>query len=132
MSAANIELARSVFDAYNRGDLDAVLAMSHPELEFRTSGIFPGLKPVYRGHSGLRKFWRDFYEMWESIANDVEDLRAAGDQVVALFTYRAHGRDGVEVRRQGASVVTIRNGLLVRNVTYPSWQEALRAAGLDD
>jgi ketosteroid isomerase-like protein len=132
MSAANIELARSGFEAYNRGDLDALLAISHPEFEFRTSGIFPGLKPVYRGHPGLREFWRDFYEMWESIANDVEDLRAAGDQVVALFTYRAHGRDGVEVRRQGASVFTIRNGLLVRNVTYASWEEALRAAGLDD
>lgn len=132
MSAANIKLARSSFEAYNRGDLDALLAMSHPGIEFRTSGIFPGLKHVYRGHLGLREFWRDFYEVWESIANDVEDLRAVGDQVVALFTYRAHGRDGVEVRRQGASVFTISDGLLVRNVTYPSWEEALKAAGLDD
>lgn len=52
--------------------------------------------------------------------------------MVALFTYRAHGREGVEVRRQGASVFTISDGLLVRNVTYPSWEEALKAAGLDD
>jgi ketosteroid isomerase-like protein len=131
MSAANIDLVRTGLEAYNSADLDALVAMCHPEVEFRTSGIFPGLKPVYRGHQGLREFWRDFYETWESLTNEVEDLRAEGDRVVALFTYHARGRDGIEVRRRGATVFTIRNGLAFRMATYASWEDALRAVGLD-
>ena len=72
-----------------------------------------------------------FYEMWESLTLDIEDVRDKGDRVVALYTNRARGRDGVEVRRQGAQVITVRDGLAFRT-TYASWKEALRAAGLDD
>jgi ketosteroid isomerase-like protein len=131
MSAANIELVRRGLEAYNRGDLDALAAILHRELEFRPSGIFPGLKPVYLGREGVREFWRDFAETWESVTNDVEDLRAQGDRVVALFTIQARGRDGIEVRRRSATVFTVRNGLAFRMTTYASWEEALQAAGMD-
>lgn len=122
---------RRGYQALNRGDIDAFLAVLHPEHELRPSGIVPGLKPVYHGRRGFREFWRDWGEQWESITADVDELRAAGDRVVGLVTNRARGRDGVEVRRQGAHVITLRDGLVLRTTVYASWAEALQAAGLD-
>ncbi len=48
MSQQNLELARAFTDAWNRGDVDAVLELCDPEFEYHTSGDFLGLDPVYR------------------------------------------------------------------------------------
>jgi ketosteroid isomerase-like protein len=52
MSQENIEVVRSAFAAWNRGDLDAWLETFHPRAEWRTSGAFPGFKPAYYGDDG--------------------------------------------------------------------------------
>ncbi len=57
MSRENVELMRSSLDGWSRGDIGAWLAPCHPDIEFRTSGVYPGLDPSYRGHAELRHFW---------------------------------------------------------------------------
>lgn len=130
MSRENVELARVSYDAWNRGDMDAMLATFHPDCEFVTSGVFPGLDPVYSGHDGFRKFWRDFPGTWESILISVHELRDCGERVLAFVTFEARGRDGLEVRRQAGSVFTFRDGLTVRVETHGDWTGAIEAAGL--
>ncbi len=56
MSRENVELVERGYAAWNRGDMDAMLALFEAEFEFVPSGVLPGLAPVYRGHQG----WRDF------------------------------------------------------------------------
>src|ERR671935_2970935 len=46
MTRQNLELARAANDAWNRGDIDAVLATRHPEFDWHTTGVFPRLDPV--------------------------------------------------------------------------------------
>jgi ketosteroid isomerase-like protein len=60
----NSELASAAYKAWNRGDLDAWLENSHPEVELTTSGVFPDFEPVYRGRKGLIEFWRQLREPW--------------------------------------------------------------------
>ena len=55
MSEENVEIVRSVYSAWSDGDLDAFLAVCDARVELLTSGAFPDLAPVYRGHDGLRK-----------------------------------------------------------------------------
>ena len=131
MSEANLELARRAFDAFDAGDLDALVALCHPEFELRTSGVYPGLKPVYRGPQGLREFWRDWAELWEELVLEVEDLQAEDDRVLALVTFRARGREGIEVRRPAANLSVVRDGLVLRQSMYGSWEEGRQAAGLE-
>ena len=45
MSRENVEATRALLVAWNRGDLDGTLALTHPDFEFRTSGVYPGLDP---------------------------------------------------------------------------------------
>ena len=130
MSQENVELVRSAYDAWNRDDLEAQLAMLHPEFEYVTSGLFPGLAPTYRGHEGYREFWRDFKQVWESLRIDIVELHEAGERYVALLDFEARSRDGLTVCRQFGNVLSVHDGLAMRIEAFGSWAEALEAVGL--
>ena len=57
----NVELVRRAYDAWNRDDMDACLALMDPEVEWHTTGRLPDVEPVYRGHEGVRVDPRDAF-----------------------------------------------------------------------
>jgi ketosteroid isomerase-like protein len=81
VSRENVEIVRRSLDRWSNGDLEGFLDSVDPEIEWRASGIYPGVDPVYFGHDGFRKFWHDFHEIWETLVMEVLDIAAAGDQV---------------------------------------------------
>ena len=128
----NVELVRQGHAAWNKGDMEAMLALLHPDIEFVTSGVFPGLDPVYGGHDGFKKFWRDFRGTWQSLHLAIHELRDCDERVIALVTFEARGRDGLEVARQTGSVWAFRAGLTVRIENQGDWTKALEAVGLSE
>jgi ketosteroid isomerase-like protein len=121
---------RTWTEAYNRGDLEAIRAMAHPEFEFRTSGTFPGVDPVYEAHAGFRRFYEDFMGTWEAFSVSIQELRDCGEQGLLLGVFEGRGRNGLQVRRQTGSVWTFRDGLVLRLQNYGGWSQALEAVGL--
>lgn len=130
MARENVELVRATYEAWNTGDMDAMLAVLHPHFEYVSTGLFPDLAPVYRGHEGWRDFWRDFRGTWESLNIAIEESRDLDDEVVTLFTFKGRGRAGLEVRRQFGNIWTFRDGLVVRIRAFADWPATLEAAGL--
>ena len=57
---SDIDTIRKGFAAWSRGDLDGAIVHLDPGIEFLTSGLYPGLDAVYRGHVGFAKFFGDF------------------------------------------------------------------------
>jgi ketosteroid isomerase-like protein len=133
MSQENVEVVRRVFEAAGRRDTTGVLALYHPEVEWDTSGTVPGDvmgRSVYRGHDGVRTFFREFYEAWEKIEYNLEELVDADDQVVSVLTIRGRGRaSGIELERHTTGVWTIHDGKIVRVIWFPTRQDALEAVG---
>jgi ketosteroid isomerase-like protein len=133
VSDENVEIVRRVYEATARRDTEAVLALYHAKVEWDTSqdppmGTMFG-SATYRGYDGLRRFFHEWYEAWEDIANDPEELIDAGDDVIVVVTDRARGRaSGAEVARTHASVWTIKDGKIVRVAWFPTRAEALKAA----
>jgi ketosteroid isomerase-like protein len=127
MSSENVEIVRRSLELWSDGDLEGFIAEVDPELEWRTSGIYPGVDPVYYGHEGFRKFWRDFHEIWQTLSMELREVAVAGERVAFSFRFDATGRDGVRTGRDQASVATLRNGLLLRIQNYGTWEEALDA-----
>jgi ketosteroid isomerase-like protein len=134
MSQENLDVVRSLFDAVARRDTAAVRALYDPEVEWdNTRGPMQGLieRKVYRGYEGLRQWWREYREAWESSWDEAEDLIDAGDQVVSVQSSHARGRaSGVTVLAHSAAVWTIRQGKIVRVATFTTRAEALEAVGL--
>jgi ketosteroid isomerase-like protein len=129
MSQENVEVIQTALAAWSRGDLDAVLALTDPELEYRTSGAFPGLRTVYHGREGFVRFSRDFRDPWEEITFTPERFVDAADQVAVLGRFDARGRDGIPVGKELGFVFTMRDGLATRITAYAEWGETL--AGLE-
>ena len=55
MSEENVEVIRAGYAAWAQRDLESWLQTLHPEVEFETSGAFPDLASIYRGHQGMRR-----------------------------------------------------------------------------
>ena len=93
MSQENVEAVRLVYSAWSDGDLDALLAVCDPGVELLTSGAFPDLVPVYRGHDGIRAFWQSMRVPWESFHLDPERMVEGEDCAVVAVRFRAQGKD---------------------------------------
>jgi ketosteroid isomerase-like protein len=134
MSEENVEIVRRVYDAAARGDTAIVLALYDPDVEFDASrGRWADLggRGVYRGHEGLRTAFREYYEAWETLEDDCEELIDAGEHVISVVTSRGRGRaSGAEVETTQYGVWTIREGKIVRVAFFSSRAEALEAAGV--
>jgi ketosteroid isomerase-like protein len=136
MAPENVEVVRRVYEAAARRDAATVLALYDPEVELDNTRlqIVGGAGGIYHGHDGLRDFFREWHEAWESVEYDYDELIDAGDeQVIALVTRRGRGRaSGADVELRVALVWTLRDGKIIRVVWFPTREEALEAAGLTD
>ena len=94
----NSELLLAGYDAWNRDDCEAWLALLEPHAEISTSGVFPDLSAVYRGYGEATKFWRQLHAPSETFRIDVEHVEDEDDCALAAIRFRAKGVDsGIEV-----------------------------------
>jgi ketosteroid isomerase-like protein len=135
MSRENVEVVRAIYEAAARGHSDDVLGFYDPDVEWDVSQS--PYRPVvgrdlYRGHEGLRRFFRDYRDPWRVIEDDCEDLIDAGAQVISVVTTRARGKaSGAEVEATfQAGVWTLEEGRIVHVTWFSTRSEALEAAGL--
>ena len=103
-----------------------------PAVEWRTSGAFLGLDPVYTAHDGFARFWREFSEPWESFRLRSQELRDCGVRALSLGVFEGHGRDGLVVQRPSAGIWTVRGGRIVAVQLYAAHAQALEAVGLQE
>jgi ketosteroid isomerase-like protein len=131
MSAHNVELVRRLFDAIARRDTANVLSFYDPDVEWDASRAAPGeafIVGTYRGHDGLRRYFREWYEAWANIEYAVEELIDADEQVISVVTNRGRGRaSGAAVDWMQYAVWTFREGKIVRVEWFPARAEALAA-----
>ena len=133
MSRENVEIVRRAFEASARRDADAVLALYDPDVEWDASRTQAGFADVYRGHDGLRRFFREWREAWDSDEYEYDELIEAGDAVISIATQRGRGQaSGLQIARPLVGIWTIRDGKIVRVVWFRTREEALEAAGLLD
>jgi ketosteroid isomerase-like protein len=126
MSTTSLLLAG--YDAWNRGDRDAFLALLDPEIDIETSGAFPDLAPNYHGHQRAAKFWSQMLEPWDEFHIEVERVEEEGDIVAAGIRFRARGHDsGVEVDMRFGSGMRVRDGLAIELINRRSLEEVLEA-----
>ena len=125
-----MRLVRQAYESLNRGDVEAIVEFCDEDFVLDMSHrVFN--PAVYHGHDGIRQFYRDVMDVWESYQWTVEDALVSGDDVVALLRCVGRGRgSGLEVDWRVAWTWTFRNGRGTSLRFYKERDEALEAAGL--
>jgi ketosteroid isomerase-like protein len=116
----NLDLVRSIYAAWERGDHSSV-EWASPEIEWvRIGGPSPGKS---NGVAGLAEHWRDWLSAWEGSHQVAEDYRELdGERVLVLLRFRGRGKaSGLDLGTMaatGANVFEMRGGKVTRIVTY--------------
>jgi ketosteroid isomerase-like protein len=131
MSQENVAAAKRIYEARNRGDVDAVLAEFDANASWHPHLATLGGKPI-RGHDEIRAYMASLQEDWIGFRHEPEEFVDAGDaNVVALLITYARGRgSGVDVEVPVAHVLTFKNGKCTGYVSYHDRAKALRLAGV--
>ena len=132
MSEATIELHRRFYAPFNAHDIEGFIALCHPEIEFHSAFAAVGGVTVYRGHDGLRDWYRGYEEAWgNEIRVDLESFFELADKTLAFFALRGRGlQSGVETQMSIAQVTRWRDDLCVYLKSYLDRVEALRELGV--
>ena len=118
MATRNVDTFRRAADATNRGDADALVAVTHPEAV--AEPIRAATEGAYVGHDGVRRFIADTAATFEFFRADYPDVRELEDgRVLAIGTASVRGRgSGVEATVASAVVTEYRDGLMWRFKDY--------------
>jgi uncharacterized protein len=124
---------RRAYAAVNRRDFDLVHAGFDPDVEFYAVQTGPEGGATFHGHDGVREATGLILEVFGDIRLDPEELLDLGDRFLITVKLSGHGTEsGASINQQLFSLLTLRQGLVVRQHEFLDRAEALEAAGLND
>jgi ketosteroid isomerase-like protein len=93
MAEEHIEIIERTIDAANRGDLETVLELTHPEIEIDD----PERTGRSRGHQALQAFTQEWLENFEDYRVEIREIEEGPDGVFVALVQHGKGRgSGIE------------------------------------
>jgi ketosteroid isomerase-like protein len=133
MSQENVEIVRRSFEAIADGDVDALLSLYDPAVQFLPLTGTQVESGGYRGHRGVRDYFVEAGEIWDEMRPYAEQVQASGDQVVVIGGCAVRGKgSGAVTDSPLAWVVKVRDGKITSHRGFRTADEALEAAGLSE
>jgi ketosteroid isomerase-like protein len=120
MASANLDLVRSIFAPWERGDFSSV-EWAHPEIEYVVAdGVQPG---IWMGVTSMVERWSDGLTVWDDLRVNADEYRELDDERVLVIVRRSgrgksSGLELGQIHTQGACLFHIRDGKVTRYVTY--------------
>ena len=132
MSTENHAIVHELVEAWNRSDIDGVLALFDSACEV----VFPPDVPEpgpFHGHAELRGWAEAFLAAWEFHHAEVVEVVDTDEGVLAALHLVGRGAgSGIEIDQTDAHVFTIRGGKIARWHNFNERAEAVEAAGLQE
>jgi ketosteroid isomerase-like protein len=130
MSRENVEAFKRAVAAYNRGEVEPMVEVTHPEIEWYPLSAEVEGSLSFRGHEGLRQWFGNLHATFEEFEARIEELRDLGDVVLGLGHAHLRFRSGVILDTEAGYLTRFRDALAVWTRMYPSHAEALEPVGL--
>jgi thiamine-phosphate pyrophosphorylase len=133
MGTAKHELARRYFDAFQRDDIDAALALTTEDaIVDRRNSNAPWRRSLARGRAQLREDYLEFRRAWDEVGGVRWELmrsrQAGGGRIVAETRIRGRGpATGLPMDAHGGWLLSFVGDLVCEAVLYQSFDEALLA-----
>jgi ketosteroid isomerase-like protein len=127
--SARTEVVQKAHEALNAGDVETLVSLcdSAVRLDMSDRVLNPA---VYDGHEGIRRFYAEVMEVWESFTWEPTELCEIGELVVAEIYSRGKGRgSGLALDRQAAMVWRVGEGKVLSITFFRHPERAHAAAG---
>jgi ketosteroid isomerase-like protein len=132
VASATLDLVRSIFAAWERGDFSSV-EWADSEIQYvHADGPSPG---SWTGVAGMAEGWRDFLSAWEKWRGEAEEYRELDDERVLVFLQgggrgKASGLEVDQMWAKGANLFHVRGDKATRLVVYFDRERAFAELGL--
>jgi ketosteroid isomerase-like protein len=133
VASANVELVRSIYAAWQRGDFSSA-EWADPEVEFVLADG-PSGRETWTGLARLRQGYRDYLSAWHEYRVEADEFRELDRERVLVLVRRSgrgktSGLDLGQMRTAGAAVFHLHEGKVTRLIAYGSRERALADLGL--
>lgn len=115
MSEDNIAFVRSLYEAFGRGDVDAVLAGFDENIEWNEAEGMPYGGQYHGPQAVAENIFAKVTDDFDDFAVTPEEFYADGDAVITVVRYTGTGKEtGKELNLQAAHAWNLRDGKVVR------------------
>ncbi len=127
MSTQNVETVRNSYDAFGRGDLQAVGATFGDDVEWLTSDSLP-LGGLVRGRDAVLGNFAQIPQYWNHFEVRPEEYIDGGEEwVVVRGTQRATAKSGRSIEAPFVHLVKFSGGKVLRGEFYADTAKAAEA-----
>ncbi|MDQ4078076.1 MAG: nuclear transport factor 2 family protein [Chloroflexota bacterium] len=130
MAQQDVTTLRNGYEAFNRGDIPAVLNVFDPEIEWYEPGGGRAPQGTYRGAQRVAQ------DVFSAVPENFDEFRAepeqfidARDHVVVIGRFRGKAKSGQELDTPFVHVWTMRNGKATSSHNYVSSDDWTKAWG---
>src|SRR4051794_12833253 len=132
MSQENVELVRRRFDAFNRGDLAAIIELTDPAAVWWDRADDPTAGAPHRGRDACMQHLAELLQDVELEAEPQEFIDADDRVVVGVHLIGRGRTSGIAFEEHEFHVFTLRGGKVIETREYRERAEALEAVGLSE
>ena len=119
-----VELIRRGYEAFNRGDFDAVAELLHPDIVWNRVA---DVETAVQGSQEVRDFMEP--EVFSRQRNEIHSIEAVGECVLVDGTFHGEGAgSGIEMKQRGFHLWRFRDDKAVEFAYFTERDEALRVA----
>ena len=116
ITSATYETVSRFNDAFNRHDVDAVMALMTEDCAFENTSPSPdGAR--YAGAKEVREYWEAFFNHSPDARFETEEIITAGDRCVVRWIYRKT-KDGLPWHLRGVDVFSVKDGKVAEKLSY--------------
>jgi ketosteroid isomerase-like protein len=131
MSQLNLDVVRSMYEAFDGGDPEGALAHFHPDVVLDSTARPDG--GVAHGREQLNSTigrWLAAFEEWRE---DIEEMRDLGGLVLVVATQRGRGKgSGIDVETRYALLYEVREAKIIRMTMFTDLADALAEASAQE
>jgi uncharacterized protein len=129
MAQDNVDVVQGAWDAFGRGDIDAVLEAIAPSAETRLPESLPW-GGTYAGPDGFRDFLTRLGDSWDQFSATPQKVLGADDNhVVVLAKTKGRTKAGATIEGKTIWIYQLRDGKIADAESFGDTAQLLEALG---